>query len=386
MGDSEKISQAYIQKLFEIQKSYQSKPLTEEEMKQVAMDMGMTEADWTAIQESFQAHLDRGEGFLKYGNWEDAIKELEQAVTINPHHVRAMSLLARSYQSRWKKYGKIEDALRAHHLAQRCIESNPGHDEMLKLISELKKNAAFRKELDLLEEPSIAVTEEEKPAKPFVGSRAYYLLAFLAIVFLGTIGYFFSAGTKKGQTQEKGNYQRGYEEQNQNNGLNESKPETQENTEPLIESSYSTASEYFAAANKREEAGDNGGALEYYNKAIEMDSRLTEAYLNRGSLQYKLEYYQAALADFDKVIQLSPTNQTAFFNRGITRSKIQDFEAAIQDYDRAIQINPAYSEAYLNRGSAKFSLDDKKGACADWRKALELGARNATENLNQYCN
>ena len=45
-----------------------------------------------------------------------------------------------------------------------------------------------------------------------------------------------------------------------------------------------------------------------YNKALELDSNLWIAYMNRGRSYYRLEQFDFAKSDYDKAIEINPKN------------------------------------------------------------------------------
>jgi tetratricopeptide (TPR) repeat protein len=113
------------------------------------------------------------------------------------------------------------------------------------------------------------------------------------------------------------------------------------------------------------------------------------------SRQYKNE---EAIKLYDKAIELNPTVAQAYFNRGACKGNNIDFEEAIKDYDKAIELNPEYMEAYGNRGNAKINIFTSKGnldptpeqtesACADFHKSVSLGDKTiGTEDMIYlYC-
>ena len=113
------------------------------------------------------------------------------------------------------------------------------------------------------------------------------------------------------------------------------------------------------------------------------------------SRQYKND---EAIKLYDKAIELNPTVAQAYFNRGTCKSNNIDFEEAIKDYDKAIELNPEYMEAYGNRGNAKINMFTSKGnlnptpeqtesACEDFHKSVSLGDKTiGTEDMIYlYC-
>lgn len=110
-----------------------------EELKAIALSTGISEAEWNEFQEEFSKHLDRGIGYLRYNNYSDALKELEQAISINPYHTEALYQLARAYVLQWNAERKDNAREAALHHAQRCLEIDPKFEKAYKLISQLKK-------------------------------------------------------------------------------------------------------------------------------------------------------------------------------------------------------------------------------------------------------
>ena len=110
-----------------------------------------------------------------------------------------------------------------------------------------------------------------------------------------------------------------------------------------------------------------------------------EDYFTRGLAKYDLEYYKGAVEDFNKAIQLKPDYADAYFNRGFAKNYLRDYKGAIVDLNKAIQLKPDYADAYTYRGAAKFDLKDTIGACADWSKAGELGSAKALTYFKEFC-
>lgn len=96
-------------------------------------------------------------------------------------------------------------------------------------------------------------------------------------------------------------------------------------------------------------------AITHYNKAIDLDPTLAEAYCGRGDV--RLELGQSWIAD----------------NFGKANGALQD---AIADYTKAIELDPQYLAAYLGRGSTHQTLGDYGPALVDFESALELDPGN----------
>lgn len=137
MDNSDKMIEAYISKLFEVQQARENQPLTEQELKEVALGAGMTEADWQAAQEVADAHNARAEGFLTYQNWTEAIKEYEQTLRIRPHHPQPLAGIAYAFKQRWQAKQQPQDRENALAYARKCLQVSPENAQSHMIVSKL---------------------------------------------------------------------------------------------------------------------------------------------------------------------------------------------------------------------------------------------------------
>ena len=131
----------YENKIREIRNQPRRRPLKQQEAKQIALDLGLTETEWLEWQKNAAAHLKRGQGFLKHGNWTEAATELNQADVLNPDHRDTLFHLARAHWGRWLEDHDQGDRQKALELARRCLEIDPAHDPSLILVGEIKIEA-----------------------------------------------------------------------------------------------------------------------------------------------------------------------------------------------------------------------------------------------------
>jgi tetratricopeptide (TPR) repeat protein len=99
-----------------------------------------------------------------------------------------------------------------------------------------------------------------------------------------------------------------------------------------------SANDFFLQGDYEYEKGKCTEAVEYYSKAIELDSNFTEAYNNRGYTYMRMREYEAALHDLNQAITLRPNYINALMNRGDIYNYYYsiDREKALADYDRVI--------------------------------------------------
>ncbi|MCK4796405.1 MAG: tetratricopeptide repeat protein [Spirochaetes bacterium] len=118
--------------------------------------------------------------------------------------------------------------------------------------------------------------------------------------------------------------------------------------------------------------GEYDKAIEYYNKAIELDPNYTYAYYNRGSAWENKGEYDKAIKDYNKAIELDPNYTYAYHNRGIAWGKKGEYDKAIKDYNKAIELDPNYTSAYNSRGRAWYYKGKYDKAIKDFIKTEEL--------------
>lgn len=134
----------YIEKLIQVQNREQDRAFSREELRRIALDMGVSEEMWERIQDDVNDHIVRGAGFLRYKNWTDAIEEFEQAEVFRPDDMEVLFGLAQSYAGRWSNTSAREDRDAALAYAEKCLELDPGHDPSLKMISQVREGKKVR--------------------------------------------------------------------------------------------------------------------------------------------------------------------------------------------------------------------------------------------------
>jgi tetratricopeptide (TPR) repeat protein len=129
----------------------------------------------------------------------------------------------------------------------------------------------------------------------------------------------------------------------------------------------------------------------YFAKTMDRDPDLAFAYIFQGVVRSELmDDRQGAIDSYDRAIQLQPDRADTYYLRGKTRYKLNNTQGAIDDFDRVIKFQPDYINAYISRGVIRATLDDKKAAIDDFRKAAELykkvGKIDLSENLLDRAN
>lgn len=144
------------------------------------------------------------------------------------------------------------------------------------------------------------------------------------------------------------------------------------NEKNIPEGMIEPAAIYFYRGNAYNFNGDLDAGIKDFDKAIEINPGLAEAYNNRGIAYTEKGDADAAIRDFDKAIDIDPGIAQAYFNRGYAHHDKRDFDAAIKDLTKSIEIRPDYYGAYNNRGISYTQKLDFDSAIKDFDKAIEL--------------
>jgi len=145
-------------------------------------------------------------------------------------------------------------------------------------------------------------------------------------------------------------------------------------------------------------------ALTYLDAAVELDSTLNEALIQRGKVKVELGKINEATKDFILASRRDPKNgepdfylgylpfktdtsalilsklnsaiqkgyiqAQAFYYRGLYFLIAKEYSTAINDFTKAVELKVNYALAYHDRASAKRALGDIQGALYDYRMAV----------------
>lgn len=121
--------------------------------------------------------------------------------------------------------------------------------------------------------------------------------------------------------------------------------------------------------------GEYDQAFSELTKAIEIDPRLTRAYVIRGMAYNDKNEFDLAIADFTKVIEIKPTDPHAYGYRGMAYGNKGEYDLAIADYTKAIEIDPKIADFYNGRARIYYYKGEYDKAWKDVYKAQALGQK-----------
>jgi tetratricopeptide (TPR) repeat protein len=92
-------------------------------------------------------------------------------------------------------------------------------------------------------------------------------------------------------------------------------------------------------------------ALEYYDKALEIDSEYVSGYNLKGVVLDRLKRYNEALTCYNRALELDQNYIHAWHNKGLTLAKLDRKEQALESFDNALKIDNTYGFSWYSKGT-----------------------------------
>ena len=116
-------------------------------------------------------------------------------------------------------------------------------------------------------------------------------------------------------------------------------------------------------------------SLKILDECITEKSNYSEAYSDRGMVNYKIKNIQKAEEDYLKSISID-NNINALYNYGNLLKDNERYAEATSCYNRAIESNPNFTKAYQNRAYVNFIQHKDLEALKDFENLLKFNPEN----------
>lgn len=138
--------------------------------------------------------------------------------------------------------------------------------------------------------------------------------------------------------------------------------------------------------------GQLDDALTYYKKAIAINPKFMEAYLNIANIYKQKNQTSSAVADLqsglkalpnnkklkDLLVSLSAENVDSQYQDALKKHKEGKYAEAIKEYLAVIQVSQPDSDLYVNLGAAYQAYKNLPAAANAYKKAIEINGKNST--------
>ncbi len=129
----------------------------------------------------------------------------------------------------------------------------------------------------------------------------------------------------------------------------------------------------------------NDIALDYFNTAIAIEPKSTEAWYNKGKYFQDKQMFVQAKQCYRTVSEIDPLHSEAYYNQGYMKLVFEkELDSAIYFFDYTTQVDSLHIYAYNNLGLAFERSGEIEKAKAAYRKAIDINPdfKLAKKNLN----
>jgi len=118
------------------------------------------------------------------------------------------------------------------------------------------------------------------------------------------------------------------------------------------------------------------GALQAFDRAIEIDQSFLHAWFYKGVVLSALKRYDEAILAYDRALVIDPNSGDVFMNKGNALRDLKRYEEAIQAYDGALAIAPNSSDVLIQKGNILYELNRYEEAIQAYDGALVIDQNN----------
>lgn len=273
-------------------------------------------------------------------NWEEAIKDFNAVISLNPQMASAYMYRGGAYQQKGEYKNAVNDYERASTLDAR-------------LSVPLRPQITQAKELYELSSPK-TISKENIRASLEHNLKANDLMILRSV----------NALNKKSQVEIEANDKAIFDkialalQINPYNGL-----------------AYKLRGDFNKTLNKNELA------LIDYTKAIVVEPKNISFYKARAELYAEFKSYEFALADYAKMIELEPKKYDGYFDRARFYDKLGKDDLALTDFAKVIELEPKNTLGYSSRANFYWSRNKYDSALPDIKQIIILQPNDASGRL-----
>ncbi|MEE8336283.1 MAG: tetratricopeptide repeat protein, partial [Candidatus Neomarinimicrobiota bacterium] len=134
------------------------------------------------------------------------------------------------------------------------------------------------------------------------------------------------------------------------------------------------AKKFFNEGNSAYKRGNLEGALEGYNKVLEIDQGFYQAHYQIGVINSKMGDKEAAIISYRMALSDNPEFYKGWFALGLAKSSINDSEGALEALENAVNINPGYDKAYVAMADIYLKNDNPEEAKRVLNLAIQVNS------------
>ncbi|DBA05018.1 TPA: hypothetical protein N0F65_000706 [Lagenidium giganteum] len=131
------------------------------------------------------------------------------------------------------------------------------------------------------------------------------------------------------------------------------------------------------------EAGRFDASMQAYHAGLRVDSNhsrckngLVRVWFDKANDQFVRDMYNEAAESYSEAISLDPNNSVYFYNRSAAFFAAENYRRALEDAETAVRLNPQDPDNFVKKGNALLKLDRFQTAMEAFQAGLALDANN----------
>lgn len=143
-----------VNQMLKLQEENKEKELTLEELKEIALTVGVKEFEWTEMMENAEKNAVSAKKHLDFKNYQDAYETALKTISINPYHTQALIIAADSALKIYETEDKDEYLEKSEVYARKVLKISPEELRAFKILAIIenheKKEESHKKKIILL--------------------------------------------------------------------------------------------------------------------------------------------------------------------------------------------------------------------------------------------
>jgi Tfp pilus assembly protein PilF len=117
-------------------------------------------------------------------------------------------------------------------------------------------------------------------------------------------------------------------------------------------------------------AGDPAKAETAFRKAIELDSKRAESYIQLGLISYDRQRYADSRRYLETGLRMDPQSWFGHYQLGLTYFALQEFALCEREFQRAQELDPSFAEIHVRLGNVYLRLENAPKALGEFEDYL----------------
>lgn len=122
-------------------------------------------------------------------------------------------------------------------------------------------------------------------------------------------------------------------------------------------------------------SGDSAKAEAAFRKAIDLDSKRAESYIQLGLLSYDGQHYADSQRYLETGLRIEPGSWFGHYQLGLTYFALENYKDSEKELRKAQDLDPSFSEVHVRLGNVYLRLQNASKAMAEFEDYLHMNPK-----------